>query len=975
MHRSRSALRAAWCLSISAFLASFVAAQSVPSQPPDTVEKSTTVLKKDTALVSVDLVVTDKSGTPIRDLKRDDIKVFENGKEQRVLHFEHVSTVQPKIPRLHREGWIDNYAQEHPQQSNATIILLDGLNLSPQDQSRARGYVVKTLEKLPAGQPVAVFVLGRSLVQIVGFTQDAATLRKVVDKVNLQHSAGLDSPSLVNELGNGTGIVSTDAAAAAVSPTNNLANLSQLMKETQELAEQMGRAADAKLRADSTLDALDALARYASGFPGRKNLVWLSDAFPFDVLLQDIHLASGNYAEKTKRVTSRLAAARVAVYPVMIEGLTSYSSAEQQTAAFDARTASPTGAAALDHNVFAGGVSQHQGSINTIKMIAEQTGGTPYFNGNDFPGEIQKASADASDYYALDYAPPPARDNDILRNISVSTTRPNAVLRYRHSYYPKIAGEATSSELEQALNPTLPLRDGLELATSAARCGAHTLPLVVALGDLQLGSMKDGRKSAGLSVGYVAVPLARSKDLKTLRAMHDIDLPIDLAEWESVQKNGLPLTMQIQLPPGEYRLRAGVYDRNSRRTGTIDVDYSSLPCPANEAASTLAALPPDLLPEAAILKEDSYDNRYYGFHLDLPVAQGIRRQPLRIMPKGIHGLLALQVEEHLHSGFLVSYATDVDSGKTVDAKLAAEEEAKRAVKEGMTVLEGPMERTRQDVRLWALVEQGPDPKRRTIVLFAPRRESLLKFAATSDDEVMFKNLAIALNRLRFTRDLADGASTPENAYLGPALPARKVEDALATQPGRNLAGDGAFSDSSYRNQSLALGYQFPDGWKPEPLDAGVADFERTHSPKADDESGPREHALFRACSKPLFFIVKGQEPASGEKVSLFVTDPACLGVPLAEGGDPAALSEVASRLSLFQDFGDVHSAGTSKLGTHSVIVLHGEISYPAADPKMFERRWQDAFVIPYRNTYLLLLWTHARSGEKSDALLEAVKID
>src|SRR5512140_3067297 len=71
-------------------------------------EKTDTVIRRDAALVTVDVIAVDKHGVPIQDLRENEIKVMENGKEQKVLHFEHISSKARRGPSLDRTGWTNN---------------------------------------------------------------------------------------------------------------------------------------------------------------------------------------------------------------------------------------------------------------------------------------------------------------------------------------------------------------------------------------------------------------------------------------------------------------------------------------------------------------------------------------------------------------------------------------------------------------------------------------------------------------------------------------------------------------------------------------------------------------------------------------------------------------------------------------------------------------------------------------------------
>ena len=70
-----------------------VGAQQPPAPPPPQApqaapaEPSGVVIKKETKLVLVDAVVTDKKGNYVRDLKQNEFKVYEDNKEQTVSSF------------------------------------------------------------------------------------------------------------------------------------------------------------------------------------------------------------------------------------------------------------------------------------------------------------------------------------------------------------------------------------------------------------------------------------------------------------------------------------------------------------------------------------------------------------------------------------------------------------------------------------------------------------------------------------------------------------------------------------------------------------------------------------------------------------------------------------------------------------------------------------------------------------------------
>src|ERR1039457_3439641 len=86
-------------------------------------------------------------------------------------------------------------------------------------------------------------------------------------------------------------------------------------------------------RVDLTAEALQEIARFLMGLPGRKNLIWLSGSFPEGIIPnagvngQDSQTgreefeASRNYSSDIVAATDLLNASHIAVYPVDVRGL------------------------------------------------------------------------------------------------------------------------------------------------------------------------------------------------------------------------------------------------------------------------------------------------------------------------------------------------------------------------------------------------------------------------------------------------------------------------------------------------------------------------------------------------------------------------------------------------------------------------------------------------------------------------------
>src|SRR5215831_9396330 len=168
-------------------------------QKPAPVYESATVLKSITRLVVVDVVATDKNGA-VTDLQQDDFKVLEDGKEQRIRVFNFqqphvlpagsVAVTLPKLP----ENVYSNAARYNAS-SSLNVLLLDALNTNLPHQAYVRDQMIRYLEKMPEGQPVAVYALSSKLTLLQDFTDDPAVLKKVAKELKMKSSPLLDNPA------------------------------------------------------------------------------------------------------------------------------------------------------------------------------------------------------------------------------------------------------------------------------------------------------------------------------------------------------------------------------------------------------------------------------------------------------------------------------------------------------------------------------------------------------------------------------------------------------------------------------------------------------------------------------------------------------------------------------------------------------------------------------------------------------------
>src|SRR5215813_8356485 len=155
-------------LSIFLFLLSLSAySQSNQSSTQD--EQSRTVLKANTRLVVVDVVVTDGKGAPVSGLESTDFTVLENGRPQKISNFsfQHPEAAAPAPGPLPPNTFTNVPAAKS---SSLNVILLDELNGEFTSRAHALDELVKYLGSGPAIQPTAIYLLEQKLKLLHDFT-------------------------------------------------------------------------------------------------------------------------------------------------------------------------------------------------------------------------------------------------------------------------------------------------------------------------------------------------------------------------------------------------------------------------------------------------------------------------------------------------------------------------------------------------------------------------------------------------------------------------------------------------------------------------------------------------------------------------------------------------------------------------------------------------------------------------------------
>jgi len=570
------------------------AAQQAAAQQPAS-GQSGYVLKVTTRLVTLDLIAIDSHGNPVRDLKPEDLQIFEEHKaQQKIEHFEYFEklggTGAPGNPNSSTRKPANVLSNQFPLDQlkiPPTVVLMDSLNTQTSNQQQGRAHMLQLLRTLPPDTPVAVFLLGSSLRILQGFTSDGRLLRAALDRAVA--GATVEQDPLLDTQNTSSNIQNT-----AADIVGNLGLQSQLGEVQNFEKEEYAMTVD--LRAKETLGAMAQIGQYLSGIQGRKNLIWVSESFPFSIAPDP---DTGNnpfaglrsYADQVKLVANALTDVQVAVYPLDVRGLQANQSlsASQNINLPQSRMTGPAIAGRLNQEDT--DLLQAQG---TMEELALDTGGKACKNSNDLSGCLMTALKDSSSYYEMSFYPQKVNWDGRFHKIVVKTSRPGVKLTYRRGYYALDASALAKKQqpedhlrqacADQLPSTTIPLTVQ-SLPPGAAGNSQGGLQYMVLISAAGLGAVQ-GDNSYSLNIRMADCEFAQKN---TIFKFNDRELTKTISAdlFRSWQSTGIPEHVALMPAADTRRIRLVVLDVSSGLTGAIDI-----PVLPSEIAMATASIPP-----------------------------------------------------------------------------------------------------------------------------------------------------------------------------------------------------------------------------------------------------------------------------------------------------------------------------------------------------------------------------------------------
>jgi len=628
------------------------------------------VFRTSTDLVTIDAVVTDRDGKPVTNLTRDDFDVTVAGKHQTLEQAVYIRTQdQPQVLAAVRAAAMPrgrNAGAEPRSESLASrtlrttgaapdnvartiALVVDDLGLSFRSVYDVRRTIHKYIDtQIEPGDLVAIIRTASGVGALSQFTADKRLLHAAADRLQWDFRSR-------------HGVAAFADVGANVPKGLELDDLDDLHDSISSVG---------------SMAAVEYVARGVSLLPGRKCIVYFSEAF---ASFFDDRMGSGDSRTSGSeriwkamvRMLSRVNAAGVVIYTIDARGLvTGGMNAEDNPVTRDwgfaggggdgtsgGAPAIGSGAGFLERSSARIRTSSNDRLANlldsqdSLKFIADQTGGLAIENTNDLNLGLKRILDDQRGYYLLGYTAPrgsPHTGWDQNR-VKVRVKRPGLQVRARQGFFgpfdtsvPKV--ESADPLVMSTISPFGSGAITVRLTSvfgHDAKDGSYVRSLVfIDPGDLHFEIDAAGKHTARFQVLVMAIG-DNGKLLDGWR--REVPLALTDQNFQRIKEHGLVVTVRTAAKEtGPYQMRAAVEDLNSKAIGSASQFLEVPQVGRGRLALSGVLLKGDTAPEAPRIHVEPNSDSPKG------LVDGVLLEPeVRVLSRGDQAFYAYEIYDGL----------------------------------------------------------------------------------------------------------------------------------------------------------------------------------------------------------------------------------------------------------------------------------------------------------------------------------------
>jgi VWFA-related protein len=539
----------------------------VRSQQPTTNQQDDEIVRVKSNLVSIDVMVKDKSGRFVGDLKAEDFAIFENGIQQKIEFFDAPLMMATKTTPVPSTAVpVTNYV---------SLVLdtqtTDVSNLKPVKE----GMVKYVREEIADSDAVALFSVTSGLQLLQPFTQDkTALITAIADAGTSASSKNFEQRDIAENIASLRDQLSRNAPPSDISSPAGGAEAARRMIAVRVLQQFIRmRTALSLQQSRPILAAVASICEGLRSIPGKKTLVLFSQGFVTPAVLDW-------QVQSTIDIANR---ANVAIYIIDSAGL---------------RAGAPRSGALVPGSPLAGisaitdqeqrirGVggetifdnARQEGEnreYDILYRISGDTGGRFLKGNNDIGRGLERISQEIHSRYTLAYRSSNQNFDGTFRKIKIELSRPGAQVVSRSGYYAIPPEEIVLLSPEDkkllanfdvlAVNKDLPVF--AELTPFRSGDGLYTVPLSI---ELPPATVNFDRKGETRLMKLEVLGVLKATPEKILsRLGGSFDVSLSAQQYQAILSNNIFYRQDLQLAAGEYTIDLIVKDKLSGKTAAL----------------------------------------------------------------------------------------------------------------------------------------------------------------------------------------------------------------------------------------------------------------------------------------------------------------------------------------------------------------------------------------------------------------------
>ena len=528
------------------------------------------VVRVKSNLVNIDVLVKDKKGKYVADLKAEDFTIFENGVPQKIEFFDAPLVGASNRTSAAATGGVKAEPAVPPGVTrNYVTLVVDTQTTDITNLKQVREGTVKYIrEQITDSDVVALLTVTNGLQLLQPFTHDKAKLIAALENLDVRAaSKNLEQANIAENI-NSLRVELQGANGAPIDSPAGGSNAARIMIMQTMLAQFIKlRTALSLQQSRPVLAAVAAICEGLRPIPGKKTLVLFSQGFVTPAVLDW-------QVQSTIDIANR---ANVAIYIIDSAGLRASAPTSTSLGGTSA-LGGISAATSQEQRIRAVGgetvfdTSRQEGASREYDILYRMSGDTGgrFLKGNNDIGQgLERINHEIQSRYTLAYRSTNQNFDSSFRKVKIEVRRPDAQIISRSGYYAIPPEEIVLlSPADKKLfdnfgaiesNSAMPV--SVSLSHFRSRDGFYTVPLAIELPPEAVQVERKGDKRLMQLEVLGILKMTPDKMLSRLGGHFNVSLTD--REYQTIVSNKIYYRQDLMLTPGDYTIDLIVRDRQS----------------------------------------------------------------------------------------------------------------------------------------------------------------------------------------------------------------------------------------------------------------------------------------------------------------------------------------------------------------------------------------------------------------------------